>query len=104
MRAFATGLLSAALLVSGQTVVLADCECRANGQLYRHGELACLRLPTGDQLARCDKVLNNSSWKKLRDGCPEAAAGGIDLRKGGALPGSQPSVDGHTHSPAANSG
>lgn len=79
MRAFAPGLLSAALLLGGQAVAQADCECRANGRLYRHGELACLRLPTGDQLARCDMVLNNSAWKKVSDGCPEASAGDIDL-------------------------
>lgn len=75
MRSFAPGLLSAALILGGQTVAAADCECRANGRLYRHGELACLRLPTGDQLARCDMVLNNSAWKKVSDDCPEASAG-----------------------------
>ncbi len=80
MRAFAPGLLSAALLLGGQAVALADCECRANGRLYRHGELACLRLPTGDQLARCDMVLNNSAWKKVRDGCPEASVGDAGSR------------------------
>lgn len=76
MRSFAPGLLSAALILGSQTVAAADCECRAHGRLYRHGELACLRLPTGDLLARCDKVLNNSAWKKVRDGCPEASAVG----------------------------
>lgn len=78
MRSFAPGLLATALLFGGHGVAAADCECRANGRLYRHGELACLRLPTGDHLARCDMVLNNSAWLKVQDGCPEAAAGDAD--------------------------
>jgi len=95
MRAYALGLLSAALLICGQSIAAADCECRANGRLYRHGEIACLRLPTGDLLARCDMVLNNSAWKKVRDGCPEAKADGG--RSGGdekILPLSLPAVSG----------
>ncbi len=102
MRAFAPGLLAAALLLGGQPVALADCECRANGRLYRHGELACLRLPTGDQLARCDMVLNNSAWKKVRDGCPEANAGDIDRRIDGKTGGWLPIPGGEDEaSPAA---
>jgi len=65
-------LLSAAMLASSPTVALADCQCLANGKVYHHGELACLKLPNGNQLARCDMVLNNSAWKKVSDGCPQA--------------------------------
>jgi hypothetical protein len=51
--------------------------CRANGQWYRQGETACIDLPcSGPQLSRCDMVLNNSSWKKIQDGCPLAMKGG----------------------------
>jgi hypothetical protein len=50
----------------------ADCECLGNGTRYAQGQVACLKLPTGPVLARCEKVLNNSSWKRLQNGCPEA--------------------------------
>lgn len=50
----------------------ADCQCLANGTAYKEGDVACLRLPTGDIMARCGKVLNNTSWSKVSDGCPEA--------------------------------
>jgi hypothetical protein len=53
---------------------LADCQCRANGREFEQGQVACLTLPDGAQLARCGKELNNSSWKKVQDGCPSAAA------------------------------
>ena len=55
------------------TAAFADCQCMANGRTFHHGEIACLRLPSGSQLARCGMVLNNSSWIKLQDGCPVAA-------------------------------
>ena len=92
MRLFASGLAWAALLVLEPAVAMADCECRANGNRYRHGELACLRLPTGDYLARCDMVLNNPAWKKVRDSCPEASAGRSDRAIGAeeAVPMSRP--------------
>jgi hypothetical protein len=58
------------------TAALADCRCMANGRTFHHGEIACLRLPSGPQLARCGMVLNNSSWIKLQDGCPSTETGG----------------------------
>ncbi|WP_181165524.1 MULTISPECIES: hypothetical protein [unclassified Mesorhizobium] len=44
-------------------------ECLANGKSYPVGQVACL---TADQshLARCDMVLNNTSWTKVGDSCP----------------------------------
>lgn len=72
MRKDAAGLIAFAMLVASQGLAFADCQCLANGRRYHHGEIACLILPNGSQLARCDMVLNNSSWKKIRDGCPEA--------------------------------
>jgi hypothetical protein len=51
----------------------ADCQCRANGRQFQQGQVACLTLPSGSQLARCGMELNNSSWKKMQDGCPSAA-------------------------------
>jgi hypothetical protein len=55
------------------TAAFADCQCMANGRMFHHGEIACLHLPSGPQLAQCGMVLNNSSWIKLQDGCPVAA-------------------------------
>ncbi len=46
------------------------CVCRANGTTFEEGQIACIRLPSGNKLARCEKVLNNTSWKMLGDGCP----------------------------------
>lgn len=51
----------------------AACLCRANGTQYEEGELACLKLPSGHRLARCEKVLNNTSWKILGDNCTDLA-------------------------------
>src|SRR5262245_54239877 len=53
----------------------ANCQCRANGRTFEQGQVACLKLPNGTELARCGKELNNSSWKKVQDGCPSASAG-----------------------------
>jgi hypothetical protein len=50
----------------------ADCQCVAAGTRYQLGEVACLRLPEGERLARCSMVLNNSSWTKVEDACPLA--------------------------------
>lgn len=101
MRMFAPGLLAAALLLCGLSIASADCECRANSRMYRHGELACLRLPTGEQLARCDMVLNNSAWMKVSDGCPEASADNLGQQTDDNPSGSQPSLGGDSRSPTA---
>jgi hypothetical protein len=69
-------LLSALVPASAE----ADCKCLANGRVFHHGEIACLHLPSGAQLAQCGMVLNNSSWIKLRDGCPIAQAGEIQFK------------------------
>lgn len=50
-----------------------NCTCRANGKDYNEGQLVCLTLPSGPQLSRCERVLNNTSWKKMADGCPSAS-------------------------------
>jgi hypothetical protein len=71
--AMAIGLFFPAFLWTPQ--VMADCKCVANGRAFHHGEIACLRLPSGPQLAQCGMVLNNSSWIKLQDGCPLAETG-----------------------------
>lgn len=49
---------------------LADCMCSANGTRYELGAVVCVNTSSGSWLGRCGKVLNNTSWKKLADGCP----------------------------------
>ncbi|TGV77849.1 hypothetical protein EN801_036415, partial [Mesorhizobium sp. M00.F.Ca.ET.158.01.1.1] len=45
-------------------------ECLANGKSYPVGQVACLTVADQSHLARCDMVLNNTSWTKVCDGCP----------------------------------
>lgn len=52
------------------------CSCIANGVRIEEGQTTCIRPGSGSAfLARCVTVLNNTSWEKLQDGCPSAAAG-----------------------------
>ena len=41
---------------------LADQECLANGKSYQLGQVACLTVSDQSHMARCDLVLNNTSW------------------------------------------
>jgi hypothetical protein len=50
-----------------------DCTCRYNGGDIVEGQTACIRTPEGMQLALCDRVLNNTSWKFLGQPCPTAS-------------------------------
>ncbi|MBZ9710527.1 hypothetical protein LB543_27900 [Mesorhizobium sp. ESP7-2] len=45
-------------------------ECLANGKSYPVGQVACLTVADQSHLARCDMVLNNTSWTKVGDSCP----------------------------------
>ena len=81
MKAFAAVLILAVpALAAGAGQAAAHCQCVGNGTKYEQGELACLRLPNGPILARCDKVYNNSSWTKVGDGCPPQARAGDDVQ------------------------
>jgi len=44
--------------------------CLANAQSFGAGRFACLRVDDDSYLARCDLVLNTSSWTKVEDDCP----------------------------------
>ncbi len=44
--------------------------CLADAQSFGAGWLACLRVGGDSYLARCDLVLNASSWTKVEDDCP----------------------------------
>ena len=50
-----------------------NCTCRYKGQDIGEGRTVCLATPTGPQMARCERVLNNTSWKFLGNSCPYAS-------------------------------
>lgn len=48
-----------------------DCECLGNGKRVKEGSVVCLQIGSSQRyLARCERNLNNTSWKKITDGCP----------------------------------
>lgn len=49
-----------------------ECTCRYEGGDVVEGQTACIKTAKGMQLARCDRVLNNTSWKFLDQPCPTA--------------------------------
>ncbi len=46
-----------------------DCTCRAKGVVAKEGQVACLSTSKGRRLARCVKVLNNTSWTFTEQSC-----------------------------------
>jgi hypothetical protein len=93
----AVPLLSAAVLLAAfHGPAFADCQCRADGRVFEQGQTVCLSYPDGKKLARCDMILNNSSWKNVQDGCPEADAGALALPAVLVTPAPHPHAS-HTH-------
>ena len=45
-----------------------NCKCRFNGTMFKLGEIACIR----GELSKCEMNLNNTSWKKIANECPQA--------------------------------
>jgi hypothetical protein len=62
--------IALAIAATAVTPALAQPECLANGKSFQLGQSTCLTLAGQSYLARCDKVLNNSSWTKVEDTCP----------------------------------
>lgn len=50
-----------------------ECTCRHKGGDVPEGKTICMQTPKGMQMAKCDRVLNNTSWKFLGLPCPSAA-------------------------------
>ncbi len=67
------GIVAALIASAAVSPANADCTCRGPGVIAHHGETICLHTPTGLRLARCEMVLNNSSWTFLNEPCPEAS-------------------------------
>ena len=58
-----------------------QCICRSPGQSYVEGTCVCLERPGGVQeLACCEKSLNNTSWRFTGKGCPIAKTEPARLR------------------------
>lgn len=45
-----------------------NCTCRYKGENYQIGEVACIL----GELKQCEMALNNTSWRTLSEGCPQA--------------------------------
>lgn len=48
------------------------CTCRHKDGDVLEGQTACIATPRGMSMARCERVLNNTSWKILDEPCPTA--------------------------------
>jgi hypothetical protein len=57
------------LMVCLATAAQADCTCIYTGGTVKEGETACILTAKGKGLARCEKVLNNTSWTVLDEPC-----------------------------------
>lgn len=75
------GMVSAA--TAGPT-----CTCRFQNTNYQIGEVACIL----GKLKQCEMTLNNTSWKTLGDGCPQAnlqqsvpSSADVLVKSGGSL-------------------
>ena len=69
--ALSIGFLTVALLADSPAFAGQDCECLGNGKRIKEGGVVCLQIGSSQRyLARCERNLNNTSWKKISDGCP----------------------------------
>lgn len=56
-------------VISGATGEAIPCRCRFRGNAYRLGDTVCMSTHLGVQLARCDLLLNNTSWVPIGVPC-----------------------------------
>lgn len=67
----------------GRTI---PCRCRFQGQQYRLGDLVCMSTAEGVVLARCDLMLNNTSWVPTRVPCTVSELARPSLAALGGVP------------------
>ena len=65
-------LFAVAAMAPGGAVAEHRCQCLYQGKKFEQGELVCIRVDGATRLARCEMLLNNSSWTFLGRGCPTA--------------------------------
>ena len=70
---FLSCAIGAAAMLAAPDSAFAAQACLANGKSYKVGEQACLTPAGESHLARCEMVLNNTSWTKIGDECPGEA-------------------------------
>lgn len=51
------------------------CRCRFQGSTYALGATVCMNTPLGQQMARCDLFLNNTSWVPTGTPCTMSGRG-----------------------------
>ena len=69
--ALSIGFVAAACLAAPPAFAGQECECFGNGKRVKEGSVVCLQIGSSQRyLARCERNLNNTSWKKITDGCP----------------------------------
>ncbi len=82
MQTMAAILFSVLVVIGTATVAMpahaappdAHCTCRArDGSKHEVGETVCIRVGDAPYLARCEKELNVTTWRRLQDGCPTAS-------------------------------
>jgi hypothetical protein len=73
MKLKVLGFATTIAIVAAASPASADCTCRGPGVIAHHGQTVCLKTPSGPRLARCEMVLNNSSWRFLAEACPQAS-------------------------------
>ncbi len=59
-------------LVAMPAIAGENCTCRYKDAEVEEGKTACIRTNKGLRMARCERVLNNTSWKFLELPCPYA--------------------------------
>jgi hypothetical protein len=73
MRMF-TAVAFGVVAVLSATTAAAQETCRSRAGAFPLGAVVCLEIPcVGKRMARCDRVLNNTSWTFLDQPCPVAS-------------------------------
>lgn len=73
-RLLLSALLGTVMWIAGAAAGEGEiqCLCRYAGVYYAQGDCVCMTSSSGERLACCDRVLNNSSWNFVADGCDVA--------------------------------
>jgi hypothetical protein len=67
-------------LTDGATGKAIPCLCRFRGRDFRLGDSVCMQTPIGVVIARCDLLLNNTTWAPTNEPCT------LSWRSGKGLP------------------